>query len=77
MDFVSAAACAYIPLPRLQNAEVFGTGKLADELGWRPKETFETGLRKTVEWYLANSEWVQGVQSGAYRDWVSTQYAKA
>ena len=51
--------------------------KLAEELGWRPKETFETGLRKTVEWYLANSEWVQGVQSGAYRDWVSTQYAKA
>jgi dTDP-glucose 4,6-dehydratase len=49
--------------------------KLASELGWRPKETFETGLRKTVEWYLANAEWVQGVQSGAYRDWVSTQYA--
>ena len=52
-------------------------GKLASELGWRPKETFETGLRNTVEWYLANGEWVQGVQSGAYRDWVSTQYAKA
>ena len=51
--------------------------KLCTELGWRPKETFETGLRKTVEWYLANTEWVQGVQSGAYRDWVATQYAKA
>ena len=51
--------------------------KLCTELGWRPNETFETGLRKTVEWYLANSEWVQGVQSGAYRDWVATQYAKA
>jgi dTDP-glucose 4,6-dehydratase len=51
--------------------------KLCNELGWAPKETFETGLRKTVEWYLANTEWVQGVQSGAYRDWVSTQYAKA
>jgi len=51
--------------------------KLASELGWRPKETFETGLRKTVEWYLANGEWVQGVQSGAYREWVSTQYAKS
>jgi len=51
--------------------------KLCTELGWRPQETFETGLRKTVEWYLANSEWVQGVQSGAYREWVSTQYAKA
>ena len=51
--------------------------KLCTELGWRPKETFETGLRRTVEWYLANTEWVQGVQSGAYRDWVATQYAKA
>jgi len=51
--------------------------KLCTELGWRPKETFETGLRKTVEWYLANTEWVQGVQSGAYRDWVATQYSKA
>jgi dTDP-glucose 4,6-dehydratase len=51
--------------------------KLCTELGWRPKETFETGLRKTVEWYLANAEWVQGVQSGAYRDWVATQYSKA
>jgi dTDP-glucose 4,6-dehydratase len=51
--------------------------KLATELGWRPQETFETGLRKTVEWYLANTEWVNGVQSGAYRDWVSTQYAKS
>ena len=51
--------------------------KLCTELGWRPKETFETGLRRTVEWYLANTEWVQGVQSGAYREWVSTQYAKA
>jgi dTDP-glucose 4,6-dehydratase len=50
--------------------------KLATELGWRPKETFETGLRKTVQWYLANSDWVDGVQSGAYRDWVSKQYAR-
>jgi len=51
--------------------------KLLNELGWTPKETFETGLRKTVQWYLANAEWVQGVQSGAYRDWVATQYAGA
>jgi dTDP-glucose 4,6-dehydratase len=51
--------------------------KLATELGWRPKETFETGLRKTVQWYLANTEWVQDVQSGAYRDWVATQYTRA
>jgi dTDP-glucose 4,6-dehydratase len=49
--------------------------KIERELGWRPAETFETGIRKTVEWYLANPEWVAHVQSGAYRDWVQTQYA--
>ena len=48
--------------------------KLEQELGWRPAETFETGIRKTVEWYLANPEWVAHVQSGAYRDWLSKQY---
>lgn len=48
--------------------------KIERELGWRPAETFETGIRKTVEWYLANPEWVANVQSGAYRDWVQTQY---
>jgi dTDP-glucose 4,6-dehydratase len=49
--------------------------KLEAELGWKPAETFETGIRKTVEWYLANPEWVQHVQSGAYREWVSKHYA--
>ena len=49
--------------------------KLESELGWKPAETFESGIRKTVEWYLANPEWVNNVQSGAYRDWVKTQYA--
>ena len=44
------------------------------ELGWRPAETFETGIRKTVSWYLDNSEWVQNVASGAYRAWVAKQY---
>mgnify|MGYP000131332970 FL=1 len=48
--------------------------KLEKELGWRPAETFETGIRKTVAWYLENAEWVAHVQSGAYRDWVSKQY---
>jgi dTDP-glucose 4,6-dehydratase len=48
--------------------------KLERELGWKPAETFETGIRKTVQWYLANAEWVQHVQSGAYRDWISKQY---
>ncbi|RYF60879.1 MAG: dTDP-glucose 4,6-dehydratase [Comamonadaceae bacterium] len=48
--------------------------KLEKELGWKPAETFETGIRKTVEWYLANGEWVRNVQSGAYREWVEKQY---
>ena len=51
--------------------------KLERELGWKPAETFETGIRKTVQWYLANPEWVAHVQSGAYRQWVQTQYAEA
>jgi dTDP-glucose 4,6-dehydratase len=50
--------------------------KIERELGWRPAETFATGIRKTIAWYLANPEWVQGVQSGAYRDWVAAQYGK-
>ena len=49
--------------------------KLEAELGWKPAETFDTGIRKTVEWYLANPEWVAHVQSGAYREWVNKQYA--
>ena len=48
--------------------------KLERELGWKPAETFETGIRKTVQWYLDNPEWVADVQSGAYREWVSRQY---
>ncbi|HWH88328.1 MAG TPA: dTDP-glucose 4,6-dehydratase [Pseudomonas sp.] len=48
--------------------------KLERELGWKPAETFETGIRKTVEWYLKNQGWVSNVTSGAYRDWVSRQY---
>ena len=48
--------------------------KLERELGWKPAETFESGIRKTVQWYLANPDWVAHVQSGAYRDWVQKQY---
>jgi dTDP-glucose 4,6-dehydratase len=48
--------------------------KLERELGWKPVETFETGIRKTVQWYLDNPAWVAHVQSGAYRDWVQKQY---
>ncbi|HDS1734778.1 MULTISPECIES: dTDP-glucose 4,6-dehydratase [Pseudomonas] len=49
--------------------------KLERELGWKPAETFETGIRKTVEWYLANAQWVENVQSGGYRDWVEKNYS--
>lgn len=48
--------------------------KIANELGWKPKETFESGIQKTVKWYLDNRDWVQGVVSGSYRDWVAQQY---
>lgn len=48
--------------------------KLERELGWMPAETFETGIRKTVQWYLDNADWVAAVQSGAYRDWIERQY---
>ena len=48
--------------------------KVERELGWRPAETFDTGIRKTVQWYLDNPEWVQGVLTGSYRDWLDKQY---
>jgi len=48
--------------------------KLERELGWKPAETFETGIQKTVQWYLDNQEWTDNVLSGSYRDWVKKQY---
>lgn len=48
--------------------------RLERELGWKPAETFDSGIRKTVQWYLANQDWVANITSGAYRDWVKTQY---
>ncbi|MDX8268983.1 dTDP-glucose 4,6-dehydratase [Acinetobacter pittii] len=48
--------------------------KIKDELNWVPEESFETGLRKTVEWYLNNKEWVEHVQSGKYQSWLNKQY---
>jgi dTDP-glucose 4,6-dehydratase len=50
--------------------------KIERELGWRPAETFESGLRKTVRWYLDNAEWVERVQTGAYRDWLTANYGR-
>ena len=48
--------------------------KVERDLGWRPAETFDTGIRKTVQWYLDNPQWVEGVVSGSYRDWLQKQY---
>ncbi|GGP23649.1 dTDP-glucose 4,6-dehydratase [Silvimonas iriomotensis] len=50
--------------------------RLADELGWKPEETFDSGIRKTVTWYLDNEAWVSNVTSGAYRDWIAQQYER-
>lgn len=49
--------------------------KIKQDLGWVPQESFETGLRKTVQWYLTNTDWVSHVQDGTYKDWVAKQYA--
>ncbi len=53
----------------------FEAHKIERELGWRPEETFATGIRKTVTWYLAHQDWVSHVQTGAYREWLSRNYA--
>jgi dTDP-glucose 4,6-dehydratase len=50
--------------------------RIERELGWRPAETFETGLAKTVRWYLENDTWIAGVTSGSYRHWVETHYTE-
>jgi dTDP-glucose 4,6-dehydratase len=49
--------------------------KIANELGWKPKETFESGIQKTVQWYLDHQDWVEGIVSGSYRDWVAKHYS--
>ena len=49
--------------------------KIERDLGWKPRETFESGIRKTVDWYLQNSEWMREVTSGEYRKWIATQYS--
>ena len=50
-------------------------GKIERDLGWRPKETFASGIRKTVCWYLENESWVRDVTSGSYRQWIATHYS--
>jgi len=51
------------------------TRKIERELHWHPRETFETGIRKTVNWYLQHEDWVQDVTSGAYRQWIAKHYS--
>jgi len=48
--------------------------RIRGELGWQAKETFESGMRKTIQWYLDNPEWVHSIKTGAYREWMSRQY---
>lgn len=50
--------------------------KISDDLGWKPQETFESGIRKTVEWYLSNQDWVNNVKSGAYKTWIEQNYGE-
>ena len=51
-----------------------GATKIHRELGWSPQESFETGIRKTIQWYLDNQEWVQNVTSGDYKKWIEREY---
>ncbi|MDE2354727.1 MAG: GDP-mannose 4,6-dehydratase, partial [Betaproteobacteria bacterium] len=50
--------------------------KIRQELGWTPSESFESGLQKTVAWYLAHADWTERVVSGAYREWIDRNYAQ-
>jgi dTDP-glucose 4,6-dehydratase len=50
--------------------------KISRELGWKPAEQFESGLRKTVRWYLDNTSWVNSVRTGAYREWIAKNYSE-
>ena len=49
--------------------------KINGELGWKPSETFETGIRKTVQWYLGNQDWARNVTSGDYKNWIEKNYS--
>lgn len=70
-----AAQIAYVQdRPGHDRRYAIDARKIERELGWKPAETFETGIRKTVEWYLAHADWVDAVTSGAYRDWIDRQY---
>ena len=66
---------AFVPdRPGHDRRYAIDASKIDRQLGWKPVETFATGIRRTVRWYLDNQVWVKNVTSGAYRDWVATQY---
>ena len=70
-----AAQIAFVPdRPGHDRRYAIDARKIGRELGWAPQETFATGLRKTVRWYLDHADWVRHVTSGAYREWVGKQY---
>ncbi len=67
----------YVPdRPGHDKRYAIDAGKIERELGWKPRETFETGLRKTVEWYLANDDWVRNVTTGEYQNWIKQNYTQ-
>ena len=71
-----SAQIAFVPdRPGHDRRYAVDTAKIARELGWRPVETFDTGLRKTVQWYLGHQSWVSAIRSGAYQDWIAQNYA--
>ena len=53
------------------------SAKIETELGWSPNETFDSGLSRTIRWYLDNSGWVESLQTGAYREWMKKQYGRS
>ena len=82
LDELKPAASSYARLIRFikdrpghDRRYAMDISKIERELGWQPRETFASGLRKTIQWYLGNASWVEHVTSGAYREWISTHYA--
>jgi len=68
---------AFIPdRPGHDRRYAIDASKIRDELGWTPCESFESGMRKTVQWYLNNMSWIEGVMSGEYRKWLSINYSQ-
>lgn len=74
MKSYSEQICFVADRPGHDRRYAIDASKIERELGWRPSETFESGIRKTVDWYLQNRQWVENVQTGAFRQWVDQNY---